>query len=74
VHRYSNPENLRAEREHIAWDLKNVEKGIRDVEALAASRQITRDYAEAVLAQCREEHKRLCDRLMLLDASLHARR
>ena len=70
MHRYVQPENLKAERERVAFDLANLEKGIGDLQALFASRQITRDYAETVLAQCRDERRRLSDRLMLLDASI----
>jgi hypothetical protein len=58
------------ERERIAFDLANVEKRSSDMQAVAASQQINRDYAEAVLAQYNEERRRLSDRLKLLDASL----
>jgi hypothetical protein len=38
--------------------------------ALVAARQITSDHADCVVAQCREEHRMLGDRLELLDAAI----
>lgn len=70
MHRYLRSESLWVERERIAFDLANVEKRSSDMQAVAASQQINRDYAEAVLAQYNEERRRLSDRLKLLDASL----
>ena len=41
-----------------------------DMQMLVARRGITRDRAEAVIAQCTEEEKRLATQLADLDATL----
>ena len=61
---------LLAERNRVAADLANVEKGMLAVQMLVARRGITRDRAEAMIAQCNEEEKRLTTRLANLDAAL----
>ena len=61
---------LLAERNRVAADLANVEKGMLAVQMLVARRGITRDRAEAMIAQCNEEEKRLTTRLADLDAAL----
>ena len=61
---------LLAERNRVAADLANVEKGMLDMQMLVARRGITRDRAETVIAQCNEEEKRLTTRLADLDAAL----
>ena len=70
MHRYLDPEHLSAERERLAFDLANIEQGIRNVRALAEAHQITRDLAETVVAQCSEEHRQLTARLELIDGNL----
>ena len=74
MHRYSKPENLMAERAHLVADIATIEDGMCDMQALVATRQITPDYADSVLAQCGEEHRLLSDRPRLLDGSLGGRR
>ena len=61
---------LLSERSRIAADLANVEKRIRDLDALGVQRGTARERAELAMAQYREEHRRLTSRLTLLDASL----
>ena len=61
---------LLTERNRVAADLANVEKGMLAVQMLVARRGITRDRAEAVIAECTEEEKRLATRLADLDAAL----
>jgi hypothetical protein len=60
---------LLTERSRVAADLANVEKGMLDVQMLVARRGITRDRAEAIIAECNEEEKRLAKRLADLDAT-----
>ena len=60
---------LLTERSRVAADLANVEKGMLAVQMLVARRGITRDRAEAVIAECSEEEKRLARRLADLDAT-----
>ena len=61
---------LLTERSRVAADLANVEKGLLAVQMLVARRGITRDRAEAVIAECSEEEKRLARRLADLDTTL----
>jgi hypothetical protein len=61
---------LLAERAHVVADLANVEQGVKDMQILLARGAIARDRAEAVLAQCAEELKRLNERLAHIDESL----
>ena len=61
---------LLTERNRVAADLANVEKGLLAVQMLVARRGINRDRAEAVIAECTEEEKRLATRLADLDAAL----
>ena len=61
---------LLTERSRVAADLANVEKGMLAVQMLVARRGITRDRAEAVIAECSEEEKRLARRLADLDTTL----
>ena len=61
---------LLAERNRVAADLANVEKGMLAVQMLVARRGITRDRAEAVIAECSEEEERLARRLADLDTTL----
>jgi septal ring factor EnvC (AmiA/AmiB activator) len=63
-------DQLRAERRRVAADLANVEKGIKDVEVMLATRSIQRHKAELVLAECAEASRRLADQLLLLDTGL----
>ena len=65
-----NIKTLRSERSRIATDLANVEKRIRDLDALGAQRGTARERTELAMAQYGEEHRRLTSRLTLLDASL----
>jgi hypothetical protein len=61
---------LIAERSRVLDDIENIAKGIEHMQGLAAARQITSDYADSVIAQCRDEHRMLSDRLSLLDAAI----
>ena len=61
---------LLTERSRVAADLANVEKGLLAVQMLVARRGITRDRAEAVIAECSEEEERLARRLADLDTTL----
>ena len=60
---------LLTERSRVAADLANVEKGMLAVQMLVARRGITRDRAEAGIAECSEEEKRLARRLADLNAT-----
>lgn len=70
MRKHLSQERLIAERARVSHDISNVASGIQDVLAMVAARQITSDYADCVVAQCREEHRTLVDRLELLDAAL----
>jgi hypothetical protein len=70
VRRHLSLERLTAERARVSHDISNIAKGIEDMLALVAARQITSDQADCVVAQCREEHRMLGDRLELLDAAI----
>ena len=70
MHRYFRPETLRAERTRVLLDIENIARGIENMQTLAATRQITSDYADSVIAQCRDEHRMLSDRLDMLDAAI----
>ena len=70
VHRFQSPERLAAERARVIGDIANITEGIQHTQALAAARQITSDYADSVIAQCREEHRTLSDRLKVLDTAI----
>jgi len=48
----------------LAFDIASIEAG------RVSSRQLTRDQAETVIAQCSEEHRQLTERLKLIDGSL----
>ena len=70
VRRHLSFERLIAERARVSHDISNIANGIDDMLAMVAARQITSDHADCVVAQCREEHRMLGDRLELLDAAI----
>ena len=70
VRRHLSLERLIAERARVSHDIANIASGIEDMLAMVAARQITSDQADCVVAQCREEHRMLGDRLELLDAAI----
>jgi len=66
-------ETLVAERDRISGTLKAIKMGAAEISQLLAEEVLGGDeweHAVLVLARCREERKRLDDRLIHIDASI----
>jgi hypothetical protein len=68
-----NIENLHAERDRISASVRTIKTGAAEISQLLADEVLGGDdweRAVLVLAHCREERKRLDDRLFHIDASI----
>ena len=68
-------ENLHAERHRITASVRAIKTGAAEISQLLADEALGGedwDRAVLVLAQCREERKRLDERIVHLDASIRA--
>ena len=65
-------ENLVAERDRVVVNVTAIRTGAAGISQLLAGQESSDDWERAVvvLARCREERKRLDDRVLQIDASI----
>jgi hypothetical protein len=65
-------ENLGAERDRVVASVTAIRTGAAGISQLLAGQESSDDWERAVvvLARCREERKRLDDRVLRIDASI----